>query len=363
MPTVNVYLDSGDLANLERLAVQAPIAFDEFLSGWGERGCALALSLHHAQELSQLADSTSRARRLSVLERFPSVRFEPGGSHKVLTFEIMVQVIARLNQEAPEYAPKASACLFQDVGLDAFKATVLESREHLVALQAAQGATAKARDTTRGTRLPHSYRRQTRDKMDLPAALRGIQSALTAEGLTGEMRAHLESLRANLESCPNLRSAFERTYGIEGYDCVGETDDEDIHRVGTFFTVAREAISAYATDIGAPADRCLALLPTLDPYGCPGTRIEMAVSRAQDLSNQAAESSDEPDRAHVSFLPYVDVLFADRRTVAFFQQAVKGGRRNESLVSCAPKLHKSGPAEALLRSIDSATSPGSPTHR
>jgi hypothetical protein len=353
---VNVYLDSGDHANLERLAAQSHTAFDQFLAGWGARGCTLALSLHHAQELSQLADDTSRTRRLSLLEQFPVVRYEPGGSHKVVTFEVMAQVLARLTEESPDYALHVSPGLFQEAGLAAFKATVFESREFLVALQGAQGMTAKARDATRGTRLPHSYRKQTRDKMDLTAARTSIRAALNTEGLTAEMRAYLEALCSNLKSSANLRSAFEKTYGIEGYDCVGATDDEDIHRVGTFFSVAREAIGEYATALGVPVDRCLALVPTLDPYDCPGTRIEMAVSRAQDISSQSADSSDEPDRAHVSFLPYVDVLFADRRTVGFFQQEVKSGRRNESLIRHAARLHKSGPAEALLRAIDASVS-------
>lgn len=351
-----VYLDSGDLANLERLSAQEPAPFERFLAEWDARGCVLALSLHHAQEIAQLADENSRVRRLSLLERFPGARYEAGGSHKVVTFEAMIQVLAKASHSVPDYAGAVGPVLFQETGLEGLKVTVLEYGNLLRAMESAQGIAAAARNSTRGTRLPHSYRKQTRERMNLPAARTAMEQALSTVGLTeqvrGMMRATFDALSTSMEHSANLRSAFEKAYCVEGYDCIRTVDDDDLPRVATFFSVAKDAIRELAPALGLPIDRCLELVPSLDPYDCPGTRIEMSVSRAQDASGQVAEVADEPDRAHVTFLPYVDVLFADRRTVGFFQQEAQNGKRPEALKHHAAKLHKSGPATTIIRSID-----------
>ena len=110
----------------------------------------------------------------------------------------------------------------------------------------------------------------------------------------------LEAINAQLADSPNVRVAFERAYGLEGFDAIRSVDDEDIHRVATFFSVAREVASDCVEEIGVDATSALR---ALDPYQCPGVCVEMAVSRAQDTSSQAADPSDEPDRAHLSLLP------------------------------------------------------------
>ena len=81
----------------------------------------------------------------------------------------------------------------------------------------------------------------------------------------------------------------------------------------------------------------------------------MAVSRGQDRSNQKAVSSDEPDRAHIVFLPYVDLAFADRRTVGFLEQYAKAGERVDALRAHLRCLRRSGPPETILAAVRSPT--------
>jgi len=47
-----VQLDTGDIAHLEQLFVRDPDALRAFASEWNARGLALALNLHHAQEIA-----------------------------------------------------------------------------------------------------------------------------------------------------------------------------------------------------------------------------------------------------------------------------------------------------------------------
>lgn len=75
-----VYLDPSNFAHLELLRDRNPEALTHFLQRWKERDLRLALSLHHAQEVAQLADDVSRNRRLDVIRLFPKIRYAPIGS-------------------------------------------------------------------------------------------------------------------------------------------------------------------------------------------------------------------------------------------------------------------------------------------
>ncbi len=52
-----VYLDSADLARLDRLAQAKPAQFADFIAKWDQAGCELGLSFHNSQEIAQLSDA------------------------------------------------------------------------------------------------------------------------------------------------------------------------------------------------------------------------------------------------------------------------------------------------------------------
>src|SRR6185503_15704904 len=351
-----VYLDSGDIANLERLAARDPNAFAGFIEAWVARSCTLALSLHHAQEISQLADDASRECRLALLSRFPDIRYEWGGSYQVARLEALAQLIARLEGTQADYVRDVGSRLFQQQGLEPLAETVSEEGPRLRALQAEQVATSAIRGDTRGVKLPHSYRKQALNKVDLSHIASISSRALAMDGLTAFTHAAaaptVAAINAHLASAPNVRVAFERAYELEGLDVIRSVDDEDIHRVATFFSVAREVASECATELGA--DAAIALR-ALNPYECPGVCVEMAVSRAQDLSAQAADASDEPDRAHMSYLPYVDAMFADRRTVGFLEQSARSGKAGPLLATQSRRLARSSDLSRFFEVLDAIT--------
>jgi len=63
----------------------------------------------------------------------------------------------------------------------------------------------------------------------------------------------------------------------------------------------------------------MALLPKLNPYKMPGYSLGIATNRAWQLSGNSAEAGNQIDDAHVTFAPYMDVLFVDKRTFAFLK--------------------------------------------
>jgi len=128
-------------------------------TAWDAAGCDLALTLHHAQEVAQLADNSSRKRRIDLIREFPRVRYEKGGSHKIVYLETLVQVQARLTGIAPDYNGVIREALFLENGVAGVEETVLELGEPLRMMEGAQQLTAQARNATRGTPRPTSYKK------------------------------------------------------------------------------------------------------------------------------------------------------------------------------------------------------------
>ena len=88
-----VYLDTSHFAMLERLS---GAGLTHFIKHWTARRCVLALSLNHAQEHTQLADETSRQRRLDMIGQFSQapIRFSPRESAGLLDLELVTDIRA-----------------------------------------------------------------------------------------------------------------------------------------------------------------------------------------------------------------------------------------------------------------------------
>lgn len=356
-----VYLDSGDIANLERVATRSPLAFDKFVTEWDTLGCELALSLHHAQEIAQLADDHSRERRIQLVDRFPKVRYELGGSDKIIRLEASVQLVGRAASRSRSYIENIRPSLFQERGTEGFKRAVFESGHLLRMFGEAHGLSAQARQATRGVSRPRSFRRQTKDMMDTDALRQQMEETLEKEGHTEEvrdfMRQTFNAIVSSLQTAHNMRRALEQVYGLSGVQCLSRVSDDDLPRVATFFRLAEELALELSQLFELPVEDLNAQIQNLDPYECPGLVIEMALSRAQDASAQTAEISDEPDRAHAVFIPYVDVCFADRRTVGFLEQE-SAKPHNATISQSMTSLFRSGRPESLLSLIASIQQPG-----
>jgi hypothetical protein len=353
---VLIYLDSGDIANLERVATHSVLEFDDFLTKWDELGCDLALSLHHAQETAQLADDSSRERRIRLLERFPRVRYELGGSAKIIHLETSIQLVGRAGDRARSYIPTIREALFADNGIEGFRRAVFESGHLLRMFGEAHGLTAKARQVARGVPRPRSFRRQTKEMINTDTVRQQLEENLAKEGHSQEvkdfMRRTFTAIMSRLQATPNMRSALEGVYGISGFTCLPTVPDDDLARVSVFLRSGEDIAIELSQLFGLPVGDLQAQVRQLDPYECPGLAIELALSRAQNASSQAAEISDEPDRAHAVFIPYVDAAFADRRTVGFLEQE-SHKPRNAAILGAIGGLHRSGRPEAILAAIAS----------
>src|SRR3982750_1389985 len=94
-----VYLDTAELAELDRLNRNADPVAEEFFRIWTERQYILALSRTHAEEMAQLDDEESLGKRLGLLERFPALAFNEANHHWVSELEIRAQTLHRLKAD------------------------------------------------------------------------------------------------------------------------------------------------------------------------------------------------------------------------------------------------------------------------
>jgi hypothetical protein len=121
----------------------------------------------------------------------------------------------------------------------------------------------------------------------------------------------------------SVQRAFEELYGLSGMDITPPLHPTNLLAASVFFSSAQEQIKQVAKACNIPLPSLLALLPQLHPYKTPGYSLGIAVDRARQLSGNRTEAGDQIDVDHITFAPYVDVLFVDKRTFTFLNQELR----------------------------------------
>lgn len=331
-----VYLDTSHLAMLDRLRCDDPTHFACFIERWTTRECVLVLSLNHAQELAQLADETSRQRRLDVIGQFPRdrIRFSHRGSAGLLGVEIVAEIRA-LTGGGRMPLEEIQRVLFAQT-FDDFTTIVAENVEAFhrglagrSTLVAGFNDLAEVWREMETLRVAHKFPKVdlTDPNLDWEQMVRlmestlpkGVEDTPTGRALIGFIRLMNDLVKRH----KNVRRAVEELYGLRGMEVTPTLRQTDLAAASMFFASAREKIKqiAEASDIALPF--LMALLPKLNPYKVPGYSLGIAINRARQLSGNRAETGDQVDDDHITFAPYVDALFVDRRMFAFLNQELR----------------------------------------
>lgn len=313
-----VYPDSAHFDYLERAS---PSETARFQTVWSKAGCELVLSLHHLQEIAQLADGPSIARRLETIRLFPIVRGVTATSDLAVRFEIQAQIIELLgygiNRRRSAVDTLFPAASFQEVAA-AFSINRPILRRMREPLQMA----ADASNLTKGQQRPSLRRRIPQDEA---SRLSARQLALHAlEGHPPEVQELALELFDRVESqvtgTGTIRAALETLYELTTVSARRAILDPDLAAMSGFFQTARDQVGDVSVKLGIDPDRVLEAVESLEPYACPGFALQLAARRARGSHMKPDQPGDEVDLAHLAFAPHVDLLFADKRTVAFIQQ-------------------------------------------
>jgi hypothetical protein len=332
---VLIQLDTGDIANLERLSNRSPATAARVIEDWNARELILALNLHHAQEIAQLADDASRQRRFDLIKQFAQVRFGKCAEYTVIRQEVALLLDAAGNGESPDFRTELRDYLFPVSSGEAFEEYTQSHLAELTSLRGPIEMTAKVRNLKSPSQGPRSYRRRRLGSRSAAEARASLAADMEQAGISASERdawmSALDTMAPYFEGeYPNVRRALEAHYGLAGLPVTQSVPDLDLALVAGVYDIARELVVEAADGIPAGTD-IAALVAAINPYGGPGIRLQFALQRAQALARNA-EPAGETDRSHLVFAPYVDAVFVDRQTAGFLEQE---NRRHPELLSAA----------------------------
>jgi hypothetical protein len=288
----------------------------------------LALSLHHVQEIAQLSDRASVERRLKVLELFPAVRCKPAGSNHVTKLEIQLQLFALLGFKL-DVRQMSDDTLFPAADLEDLRAATLDMQPLFKLMRRAHEMSADASNTLKqaGQGRPAMSMRRAVDPalLEAEAAEEAFRAALNdvAPDAQTLMRQMFQQVRTAIQSHGSVRRAMENIYKLSGVEIVDRIPDADLAAVSVFFESAREEAQDVLSRVQADPALGEQLVRRLDPYAGPGFALQLAVQRARMRHPKPDNPGDEIDVAHAGFAPYVDLLFADKRTYGFVAQEAR----------------------------------------
>lgn len=368
-PAKLIYLDSAQFDSLERAD---PAGRAEFFSVWNNANCELALTLHHIQEMGQLGDKASLARRLEVLQHFVTIRCLPASSVHVLRFE--VQELFAHDAISEERRLEVRESWFPRLAdRSGLTSEVLRTQFlfHGFASAMRMGADAEtlskeARQASKKTSAKQ-LRMPTNDS-DWDELYAWSRSQVELEAQSGS-RVHqylssmFDAVFALARQHGNLRSLLTSIYGLSDVRILKHIPDEDLTHAQEFYGCAREEAVSIAKLENLDARTLIDRAAGLNMYEAPGFRLKLAAQRARRQSPKTPEAGDQIDEAHLMFAPYVDLLIADKRTVGFVSQrtkhsfsslppeAVTNIRRVADLQECC-RLIAELKAEPLVRASD-----------
>jgi hypothetical protein len=342
-----VQLDTGDIANLERLFLRDPEKCRMLIAEWNANGLALALNLHHAQEIAQHASTESRKRRLQIIELFEDIRFGGMAEFGVIRQEVAVLLDAVGNEEPARFE-----------GLRDFffpKSSAEDFAQYLLSNAAAlQKMRVPIEQTIAVRTVPIKGKRTLKNRVLTPdsnaVAEARFRHELSKSSLSpSERRLAIEfylGLAKSFDGQPNVRAALELHYGLKGIKWVAGCPDSDLSLAASFADTARELLIAGRGILPqTPSED--ELINGIDPYSAPGVRIQFALHRAQTAAG-SPKPAHETDRSHAVFAPYVNVIFLDRQTATFLEQE---SRRAPHLLpqTDLQTVRPSGPIEQLMQ--------------
>jgi len=323
-----VYLDTAQFAWLEQAD---PRDRERFLETWRELGCELAVSLQILQEVRKRGTAEDVSRRLTTLATLGPLRGIPAGSAGVTIREATVQIRRMLGQGSDDPLAEGQAEIFPEMSLETLvDAMNTHSGElHQFNLVGDAQATIQAI----GLALPPLEKGVRVDPLAMELGIREQQRQTLKnlpEGVTADMvRSMGERVISAIKAADgDLWKANLIRLGIDGMAYLGEIQPEDYLKTSTFREAAREWADDIAAEAGITTSEVLAHLDELHPYQAPGFSLEMAVFRARGRHSSEPTAADQVDEEHVSFAPYVDLLFADKRTVGYLKEETqrKDGR-------------------------------------
>lgn len=346
-----VYLDTAQFAWLERADEQLRT---RFINGWRDHGCELSVSLQLLQEVVKRGSAQDVEARLETMRSLRPIRGIPTAAAGVIVMEARVQMLGLMDRPVANPIEYGVSSLFPMMDEGVLAQDTWSLVRHLDRFNRANQVLAALENT--GRVLPKTRKGVRIDPDEIEAHVRRSEELL-ADG-TAETARFLRTIGENVirgikEADGDPRAACVRDWGLADLRCLSDIREEDLLKAAAFLGAVTFAAEHIAVELRIQEEEVLELVNELRPYEAPGYCIEMAVSRARAAHTKEPTAGDHVDEEHVSFAPYVDLMFVDKRTLDFVDRERR--RKDGRMVDGAPvNITRARDLENVLEQIQRA---------
>ena len=347
-----IYLDTSHLHLLAEVRRTNQDRFSQFIAVWKERHCTLALTMTHIQEICRYKAQVGREARYDLLKDLLPIRCDlvlaedvPAALRLLHNREIYGALVrngmvssqgARLSR----YTEGLPELLTEPTQVELFKQleTVDVYRNFIEAFYDMNRVSAEANSREVGT----NYERHRLSKMET--------SKLEPEHIA-EVLQKLEEGRTNIPQ--SLRDVAPQDIIDEQFDKLRDLIEQFANRVGEVGTVKalaeflevdtedktsfrkhtdvlnqeyvfKKVVQMFLDEVCNLHDEAVleTVLQRIVPEDCPGWWLKNAVLIQMRKATAVDEASNYYDLEHLSYLPYVDLFFTDKRIAEFTRQVL-----------------------------------------
>jgi hypothetical protein len=378
-----IYLDNSHLHLLSELRRNDAQRFSAFIQVWNAQRCTLALSQTHLSEINRYDDQVKREARYDLIEALMPVH-----SDIALGDGVPEAFLLLTNREIFHALIKKGVAFVEGGSLDRFVnafPTQLTSRDDIKLLK-----TLPTVDTYRNV-LDAFYEankvgasansRPTQTKYEAHQ-LSEIPDAKIDSDLVVDLLRQLEEDQTEIKNLDVLRGLLTTEQINEAFTGVRNTIQEFAKRteeigsskalaefLGTDPTqkanlrkpidllIARHAFEftarQFLNQLCGHQDQSIlsSILENLKLEDCPGTWLKYVVQIQMRKATPIDHPSNYYDLEHLSYLPYVDKMFADKRIVTFANQVLNSDQLPPSLDGTKPPVSVPNSIESIESEI------------
>jgi hypothetical protein len=356
-----IYLDTSQLSEIadhyDNTLDENGGKLSEFFSRWKLSGFKLCISLQHLGETAALKSKQNREIRLKGLSNFPDIRFSRLGWPSMIEREAISEMLKQLpiKYRYDNYLDRDR--IWEKTDVSALLRYQEDSQERFLKSRRINEAASEIEEMWKPMRnILGKYSRRTIKSLDTPITIdiRGaktiIEQLRSADKSDGPSVIFLENVYRTIEETGSLSRSLIRLSRLEGLSGIEKRYLSDTGSLAVFYRLAREAIPIVARRSRISEADVSQLIDKIDLSACPGFSLRRALFRALQSSDKKLEASDWLDAAHLTYAPYVDYFFADKRTYELLRQETRSHpfQIPEFLIS---NIRRVVPLEKLLKQL------------
>ena len=347
-----IYLDTSHLHLLAEARRTNQDRFSQFLAVWKERSCTLALTMTHIQEICRYQDQPGREERYHLLKDLLPIRCDlvlaegvPVALRLLHNREIYAALmrkgmVSSQGEGLSRYTEGLPELLTEPAQIELYKQleTVDVYRNFIEAFYDLNKVSAEANSRKVGTnyerhrlskiqnsKLKPEHIAEVLQKLEegrtnIPQSLRNVAPQEIIDEQFDKLRDLIELFANRVREVGNINALAE----FLEVDTENKTDFSKHTDVLNQEYVFKKVVQMFLDEVCDLQDE--AVLETVTqrivPEDCPGWWLKHAVLLQMRKATAVDEASNYSDLEHLSYLPYVDLFFADKRIAEFTRQVL-----------------------------------------